>query len=322
MRICISGFFGWRNSGDEGILLAIIDSLGSDHEYIVSTSLPFTLHDEYLLKLPRLSIAEVREIRDLQTDYDLYLLGGGGLNWGFGWKQVLATFTADKPCINYGVGYRNDLLWGNPKLHGLYKSFLEQFDAITVRDKSSQKMLDGIGVASTLTMCPSINLVEEKFACPTKMVVLCPRFEDVRSFEENSDQIDWFVDTFKEIREEVLLIPFAPYDRQDNKLDLSLCEMIAEKMGGARILKTDGTEPRKLKYAISVSKLVVSGGRYHPLVWASTHNVPFQVYPKAEKIFKIRGFLEMHRKYGDKLKEMEKQNKETLLRVAKEHGCN
>jgi len=316
MRICLTGFYGYGNIGDEGILHSILDSFGTDHEFIVSTSLPFTLHDQYLIKLPRLMVESVRDFQDTRTDFDLYILGGGGLSWGYGWKQLLATFIAGKPCMNYGVGYRDDHLWSS-KLLGLYREGLSRFDAITVRDENSQQLLKEVGVNSVLTMCPSINLKEEEFDCPKDIVVACPRYEDVTSFEENMPQINWFVKRLKEFKKyEVMLIPFAPYDREDNPIDLAICRKIAERLGGVRIFVTDGFNPEIIKYAISRSRLVISGGRYHPLVWAASHNVPFEVYPKAVDSWgKIRGFLKMYEKYGDKLKEMEKKNKEIALKL-------
>ncbi|GAJ04886.1 unnamed protein product [marine sediment metagenome] len=84
-------------------------------------------------------------------------------------------------------------------------------------------------------------------------------------------------------------------------------------MKGARILNVDGYEPRKIKYAISKSKLLISGGRLHALIWAVAHNIPYEVSPI--KHSKIANFIEMHKKYGDKLKEMEKKNMKIFKEV-------
>jgi len=308
MRIGIAGFYGWGNSGDEGILLSIIDSLGSDNEYLVSTTLPFNLAEEYRRKLP-LCVEEVRQIYDTRTDYDVYLLGGGGLDWGFGWRQCFAVFLASVPCMNYGVGYSNRSLYDD-KLKPAYREFLANFNAITVRDERSLNILTEIGLNPALTMCPAINLEEEKFNCPEGRIAVCPRYEDLGS---NELQINWFIRRLEGLGDEVLLIPFAPHDKQGHRIDLELCSEIAKKIPGSRILKLDGYSPRKVKYAISKSKLVISGGRLHALVWAASHNIPFEVSPMGiEKIHKIGAFIEMHEKYGN-LKELERRNKEILL---------
>lgn len=312
MRICITGFYGWGNNGDEGILLSIMDSLG-DNEYVVCTNLPYTLSENYRKRLPVLE--DVRHMYDGRSDYDAFLLGGGGLSWGFGWRQALVALSAEKPSMNYGVGYSTRSMF-HKKLMGLYAEFLKQFDAITVRDEQSLQLLRELGVQGALTMCPSINLKGEKFDCPQNMIAVCPRYEDAVSYDHNKPQIDWMFSRLQNVSDEVLLIPFAPYNKEGVPVDLALCRDLAKRLRNAQILDVDGYSPRKIKYAISKSKLVISGGRYHALVWAAAHNVPYEVCPSATENYpKANAFIEMHKKYGNKLKEMELKNKQTFRKV-------
>jgi len=307
-RICITAFLGWGSSGDEGILLSIMDSLGKDNEYIVCTNLPWLFAEEYRRRMPTLQ--EVRHVYDFRDDYDVFLLGGGALSWGFGWRQALTAFAANKPSMNYGVGYDTHQIF-HPKMKNLYREFLSQFNAITVRDEHSQKIAEEIGVKSTLTMCPSINLKEEKYDCQKNMVAVCPRYED---FGSNDPQLKWITSQLSD-GDEVLLIPFAPYNREGVPVDLALCRELNCKIKHSQILETDGFSPRKVKYAISQSKKVISGGRYHALVWAASYNIPFKVCPTALINYpKVKAFQDMHQKYGsEKLKNMEKENKEIFL---------
>jgi len=310
MRIGITGFYGWGNSGDEGILLSIIESLGYDNEYIINTSLPFNLAYDYKWKLP-LCVEEVRHLHDARMDYDIYLLGGGGLGWGYGWRQCFSIFSNSIPCMNYGVGYDKTSLF-NDKLKPVYGSFLNNFDAITIRDESSFNLLKEIGVDSILSMCPAINLEVEKFNCAKGMIAVCPRYED---YIDNDAQIKWIVDRLEGIGDEVMLIPFAPYNIEGNMVDLDLCYEIKSQVPGSRILKIDGFSPRKIKYLISKSKLLISGGRYHALVWAASHNIPFEASPTCINNYpKIGAFIEMHKKHGD-LKNLENKNKEGFLKI-------
>lgn len=318
LKICISGLYGWGNKGDEAILLSIMDSLGRNHEYLVSTTLPFNLFQEYLRELPE-SVVEVRQMNDLRTDYDAYLVGGGQLNWGIGWAQALNAFAEDKPCMQYGVGYYKTAYprKGIPKFNALYKMFLGYYDAITVRDYHSWHVLWEVGVTShLLTMCPAINLQEEKEpVCPKDVIAACPRYEDVLRFEDNEPQINWFVQRLKDCKEEALLIPFSPSNLEGVPVDLALCREISKRLGGKiEILSNLG--PREIKYVISQSKLVISGGRYHALVWAAAHNIPFEVCPEHTVTpTKIGAFLEMYQGYGSKLRDMETQNKEIFWKV-------
>jgi len=316
LRILICGFLGWGNLGDEAILQAIMDELG-DNEYSVSTTLPFTLLTNYHRKFPILR--DVRQIYDVRSDFDAYILGGGKLNWGYGWRQALAVFSSGIPSMNYGVAYEKDPFLYHPKLNELYAEFLRQFDAVTVRDQDSFDIMEEIGVKSTLTMCPAINLKEEKFSCPENMIAVCPRYEDSDrqgTPGDNKPQIDWIVNRLKGVEDQVLLIPFAPKNTDGTPVDLALCREIASKLKGAAILQTDGYNPRQVKYAISNSKMVISGGRYHALIWAITHNVPYEVCPSALANYpRMQSLIKMHKLYGDKLKEMERENVKIFKKI-------
>ena len=318
MRILIANFCGWANLGDEGILQAIMDELG-ENEYSVATTLPFNLLSNYHRRFPNLR--DVRQIDDIRTDFDAYLLGGGKLGWGYGWRQALAVFSANLPSMNYGVAYEKDPLLYQPKLNKLYAEFLRQFNAVTVRDQESFNIMKELVVKSTQTMCPAINLKEEKCSCPENMIVVCPRYEDSDQFGNSGDnkpQVDWIVNRLKGQEEEVLLIPFAPKNMEGVPVDLALCREIASKLKGATILPTDGYNPRQVKYAISKSKLVISGGRYHALVWAIAHNKPYEVCPSALANYpRMQSIMKMHQIYGDKLKEMEKENVKIFKKTIK-----
>ena len=318
MHILICGFYGWSNCGDEAILQSIMDELG-DNEYSVSTTLPFTLLTNYHRRFPNLR--EVRQIYDVRSDFDAYILGGGKLNWGYGWRQALAVFSAGIPSMNYGVAYEKDPFLYHPKLIQLYGGFLRQFDAVTVRDQDSFDLMEEIGVKSTLTMCPAINLKEEKFSCPENMIAVCPRYEDSDrqgNPGDNKPQIDWIVNRLKGLEEEVLLIPFAPKNMDGTPVDLALCKEIASKLKGATILPTDGCNPRQVKYAISKSKMVISGGRYHAIIWAIAHNKPYEVCPSALTNYpRMQSIMKMHILYGDKLKEMERENVKIFNKIVK-----
>jgi len=304
--ILICGFYGWSNSGDEGILHAIIDEIGEEHDYLIATNLPYTMAEDYRRKLFRICVREVRHLQDSRSDFDLMLLGGGGLKWGYGWPHAIVAFSAGKPVMNYGIGYNRYFF--TPELGPLYREFLSRFGAITVRDEDSWRLLNEIGIQSTLTMCPAINLREERFDdCPKGMIAVCPRYED--NPISNEPQIQWLVNRLCEFpKDEIILVPMSPKNREGAEVDLALCKEISSRMGGLRIFPTDGYAPRRTKYLISQSKRVISGGRYHALVWAVAHGVDYEISPTARAYPKIPAFLEMSWKYGAKLKEMEKEN--------------
>jgi polysaccharide pyruvyl transferase WcaK-like protein len=316
MRVCIVGFFGWGNAGDEGILQAMMDSLGHENEYVVCTTLPFNLVGGYLRRLPPW-VANVRTVHDGRTDFHVLLLGGGGLDWGYGWETVIRAVRNGIPCINYGVGYKTGL-------EGIreFRQFLRLFKAVTVRDVDSYALArEVLNIEAYLTMCPAVNLKEEKpeFHFHEGSVVVCPRFEDFH-VGDNRDQIDWIVNRLMDEDRPVYLIPFSREDLEGHERDLMLCKEIhrrlREEFVASEVLPLDGFSPRQIKYVISRSSLVVSGGRYHALVWAASHGVPYEVYPRGLNNYpKTLSFVKTHQIYGDRIAEMERVNVDVFRRV-------
>lgn len=314
MRIQICGFYGFGNAGDEAILQSIMQELGN-HEYIISTSLPYS--QQSFQNYSKITGKEIRLYEDMRTDFDAYILGGGELNWGYGWRQCLSVFSKNVPSMNYGVGY-NKRWYYNEKFHKLYYEFLKNFNVITVRDESSLNLLREIENLESklnpiLTFDPAILLKEEKFEnCPTNKIVVFPRYEDDNL--SNQPQIDWLVNELKDVSNEVVLVACAPKNLEGMDVDLSLCKQLNEKLKGSTIINISPFEPRKLKYLISKSKIIYSGGRYHPVIFAISHNIPFKFSPTMKSYSKNQNLLEMYQKFGrDMLIFLANKNKELFI---------
>lgn len=289
----------------------MLDTLGHEHEYVLCTTLPFDRLEDYRKTLPY-CVDEVRQVNDTRCDYDAFILGGGGLTWGFGWTQALVALK-HVPSMIYGVGFTKKPTY-NPELAGLYMNFLDLFDAITVRDKYSKDMLYAdCDVKTVLTGCPSINLEPQPYICPEDAVVVCPRYEDYRG---NWGQIEWLKNRLKDVDDKILFVPFAPYDMWGTKVDHSIIDNITPDLENYEII--DNHNPRQIKHLISQSKLVISGGRLHALIWAAAHGVPYEVYPEALNEEKIRAFLWMDKTYGQKLGDLERKNLEEFNKIAKD----
>lgn len=333
-RICVAGFYGWANSGDEGILAAIVDTLGTSHEYLVATNLPYDRRNDYVEHLKwNLSAdaeAEVRSMEDGRTDYDLLLYGGGRVHWGWGWQLAMTAVKAEVPVMMYGVelGIRSPSYV--EKLGMVYGRFLNEFSAVTVRDLASKELLSRLGVEkAVLTMCPAVNLKEEPVDCLEGAVAVCPRYWDWDSEGKNKAQVDWIEERVRLHRGEALLIPLGPKDLEGKDVDLALCKELKRRIPDSEILDATGFEPRKIKYAISKSRLIVNGGRYHALVWAEAHGIPWEAYPESIEVYpKIRGFMDLCYRdgkmggQGSWLKKMELRNGEILRGIMEEHGIN
>lgn len=286
-----------------------MEQLG-DNEYIVSTSLPYHQMQEYSERMG----LEVRSHEDHRTDIDLYILGGGELNWGYAWRQCLSMFASKVPCMNYAVGY-NKLWYYSEHLHEVYRAFLNNFNIISVRDKESYNLIDGLGseLFPALTFDPTINLQETPFPCPENKILVFPRYEDVAS---NQPQFDWLIDTLRDVSDEVVLVPCAPYNVDGQHIDLQLCKYLSERLEGSEILNISPFCPRQVKYLVSKSKRVVSGGRYHPIVFAIAHDIPYCISTTSHSYPKLQSLVNMHDQFGKYgLKKLAEQNVELLNTV-------
>ena len=312
MRIQICGFYGFGNVGDEAILQSIMDQLGN-HEYIISTSLPYS--QQSFQNYSKITGKEIRLYEDMRTDFDAYILGGGDLNWGYGWRQCLSIFSKNVPSMNYAVGY-NKRWYYNEKFHKLYYEFIKNFNVITVRDEPSLNLIKEISseLNPILTFDPSILLREEKFdECPTNKIVVFPRYGDGSISDEQ--QIEWLVNELKDVSNEVILVACAPKNDDGIDVDLNLCKRLKDKLIGSVIMDISPFEPRKLKYLISQSKIVYSGGRYHPVIFAMSHDIPFKFSPISELYSKNRHVLYMYQKFGrDMLIALANRNKELFFK--------
>lgn len=290
-----------------------MDSLGLENEYIIHTSLPFNMTDNYSHRIP--NAVDVRTLEDARTDFDVCLYGGGKVDWGFGWGYFIRAFNAHIKTMAYGISLRTDQ--NNLKLNQLYEVFFRQFRQVTVRDIATKDLLTTINNSSILTMCPAINLREEKTYLSEGTVAVCPRYGDYNEKGEvdNTAQVDWFVKRLASYsKKSINLIPFHPKDLEGNLRDLELCQEINRRLGGGcNIFPSDGFIARKVKYAIANSELVLSGGRYHAIVWAIAHDIPYEISPLVTGIAwsKLKGLVEMDRKFGrEQLLQMEHKNKE------------
>jgi len=300
-----------------------MEQLGN-HEYIISTSLPYS--QQAFQNYSKITGKEIRLHEDMRTDFDAYILGGGDLNWGYGWRQCLSIFSKNVPCMNYAVGY-NKKWYYNEKFNKLYYEFLKNFNCVTVRDESSLNLLRELNstinkdnselnyeLNPILTFDPAILLKEEKFDnCPKNKIVVFPRYEDDNLSDK--PQIDWLVNELKDVASEVVLVACAPKNLEGIDIDLNLCKQLKDKLKDSSIIDISPFEPRKLKYLISQSKIVYSGGRYHPVIFAISHNIPFKSSSSSSLYSKNLSLIDMYNKFGrDMLIFLVNRNKELFFK--------
>src|SRR4030042_1817750 len=160
VKIMISGYFGFDNTGDEAILKSMV---GAFKEKIPQIKITVLSHDP----LQTSRTYQVKAINRLHLisiicclrNVNLFISGGGGLlqdSTGKGWSilyylgLILVAKIVKVPVMIYaqGIGPVNKQI--NKKL---MKWILNNVDLITVRDNSSKELLENLGVVK-----PSIDV--------------------------------------------------------------------------------------------------------------------------------------------------------------------
>lgn len=151
-RVIISGYYGFKNNGDEAMLYSILNVLGqsvSDLQAVVLSKKPQETNEFHLVEaVPRHKLCTiVKELRKA----DLLISGSGGLLQDSTGPNsilyylgiVLLAKLMGKPVVFYsqGVGPVRTVLG---KM--MMKLVANRVDLITVRDEESKKELDFLGV--------------------------------------------------------------------------------------------------------------------------------------------------------------------------------
>lgn len=154
-EILISGYYGFKNSGDDALLKAIIKDLKSNKEspnIVVLSAAPKETEKMYRVKaINRLNVFKIaRHMKKAEL-----LISGGGtlIQDGTSTKSLLYYLTVIKMAISRNVKvmlYANGI--GPLKRKGnikLAKKTLNKVQLITLRDKESEETLKKIGVTET-----------------------------------------------------------------------------------------------------------------------------------------------------------------------------
>ena len=163
-KICISGYYGFDNFGDEGILGILVENLKEmdiENEITVFSSSPEKTSKRYGVKSVR-TFDFVRVLNSLENS-DVLISGGGSLLQDvtslkslmyYLWIIFMALFYKKKFIIfAQGIGPIN-----NPIARMLTKQLLKKASYISVRDEKSLYLLRGWGLKTDLVSDPMWNL--------------------------------------------------------------------------------------------------------------------------------------------------------------------
>ena len=293
VKIMISGYYGFNNTGDEAILKSMVRAFREkipQIKIVVLSHSPLQTSQAYQVKaIGRLHLIDI--MRCLR-DTNLFISGGGGLlqdSTGKGWSilyylgLILLAKIFKTPVMIYaqGIGPINKKI---NKL--LIKWILNKIDLITVRDNPSKKILNNFGVSGPSIYVNSDPVFLLKKTNITHIIDNYPYIREminsndrpligvsVREYESNGSDskrilaqaADYLIENYKV---KIIFLPFK-FDE-----DVHVSEEILSLMKNqADILKAK-LEPEELISILSRLSLVV-GVRLHSIIFSSMANIPF-----------------------------------------------
>ncbi len=218
-KICISGYYGFDNFGDETILKVLTDNLKqlNETEITVFSSNPDKTAEDYNVK--SIQTFDIKGIINALKNTDILISGGGSLLQDItSCKSLLyylfviatAQFFKKKTIVfAQGIGPIN-----NPILRFLTMNILKKVENITVRDDKSLNLLKKYNIKAEKCNDPVWNLNIEKFSGRNKTCV------QLRAFKGINDiflmQLAQNINKYYSNKEIVIL-------SLQNKIDLEVC---------------------------------------------------------------------------------------------------
>ena len=301
MKIVVSGYYGFNNSGDDALLAAIIENIHSVYEkaeIVVLSNSPKETMSVYKAKaVYRYNIFAL--LYEIAT-CDVLLSGGGTLIQDATSTKSLYYYLS---IIKLAKLFRKKvMLYANGI--GPLKSFkniettknvLNDVDLITLRDENSQNELTRIGVNRPeihVTADPAFLInpndagdsIFENYGIPKDKEILCVSVRRAKGSPADFEQIiaDFCDYAFEKYG---LFTVFLPMQQ---RVDYSISASIKNKMKNKSVVIGTNYHAASMLSLISKMKICL-GMRLHTLIYASSCNVPTIgiVYDP-----KVNGFLE------------------------------
>lgn len=272
-KAIICGYYGQGNAGDEALLLAILERLPHDIKPIILSGNPAKTSNNYsVISYSPMEI--IKQILRLGKD-DLFIWGGGSLIQDvtslksplfYLGLMILAQLKGLKT-IAYAQGFGpiNTSL-----IQWLTKQVLKKCHGVSVRDRSSAKMMEDWGIKYFLGADPvwALSAINNDNIA----LLSAPRIAvNLRSHSTlTSAKISLIIEALKIFQQEtntnIILLPF-----QESK-DLSVCQTIYDSIReNCQILIVEN--PQELKAIFRQVKLTI-GMRLHSLIMASSEKSP------------------------------------------------
>jgi hypothetical protein len=267
-KIVLSGFFGRGNAGDEAILQVQYEKLSPHFDIIISTDERgaydgfwnwFPYNQCKLIHHADTSIFAQEDIVGLHV-------GGGDLPLGFNGAQVISALSHGKTVLATGVDGKWLTSKGGEPQSSLLPTLLELAPA-TFRSKSAFERAQTISDRANWGADWALELQTDCDPNAARDIVLLTfrEFPVERINHETLQQTQQLVSAIEKRGWDVALFPFCPEDER-------FLNHLAPTFGLPR--EVHWWNPRRMKQLVKQARLVVSVGRFHPLVFAASVGTP------------------------------------------------
>ncbi len=288
-RLTLCGYYGYKNSGDDAILAAIIKSfkdLDNEPDVVILSRRPEVTEEEYSCK--SVNRFEFGAVWKLLGKTDVLVMGGGSL---------LQDKTSNRS-LYYYLGLIHLALFRKVKVIlyangvGPIKSrlnrrltawTLNKIDALTIRERFSYDFVKSIGISVpeiAITADPVFNLnspEDDRGISPVyAQVGMDPKKPIVgimfRSWEGEDSYVNAVASVADAIYEkhgfQVVLLPMK------YPADIKVSQAIASKMKSPSVVLEERYLPREVLAIIKDMDLVL-GMRLHSVIYAGVYSIPF-----------------------------------------------
>ncbi|WP_339284473.1 polysaccharide pyruvyl transferase CsaB [Paenibacillus sp. FSL R5-0486] len=310
-KLVISGYYGFRNSGDEAVLKSILTALEEESQRSNITIEPIVLSGDPESTTAMYGVRSVhrmklKEVREALKESDGLISGGGSLlQDATGLKSIpyylgvikLAQWLK-KPTFIYaqGIGPVNRKIF-NPMIKSVFKACTY----VSVRDEQSADYLRGLGLqwnqihvvpdpvmglplpetnskavagATSADAANQANRVEPSTGGHTKLPVIGV---SVRFWESDRKELTAIAAGLKKLCSKravhLRFLPFhLPVDEQASRFLMEMLGDVTSK-GSEISITQDMTDPQLMLEEVSKCDLVI-GMRLHSLIYAASQYVP------------------------------------------------
>ncbi|MDF9840116.1 MULTISPECIES: polysaccharide pyruvyl transferase CsaB [unclassified Paenibacillus] len=296
-KIVISGYYGFRNSGDEAVLQSILNALqrqseaaGIVIEPVVLSIDPESTTATYGVKsVHRMKLGEVR--RAIAESAGL-ISGGGSLLQDVTSSKTIPYYLGvlklaqwiGKPTFIYaqGVGPVNRKLF-----HPLIKSVFRNCAYVSVRDEQSRSLLQSMGLnQDNIQVVPdpvmglelpqraeSPGVFSAETASGLKTVGISIRFWEESRYELN-EIAEGLLKACAQIPFHLRFLPFHhPTDNEASRYLMEKLEKEVAALGGSISIREDALHPQQMLSEVAECDVLI-GMRLHSLIYAAGRRVP------------------------------------------------